>query len=162
RIADAAEAGNWGRVQAVLPSLRRELLLNGVMREPGSYLLRLVSQQARRLERWIKPRSGLHVVFLGPDGVGKSTVIEAVQESVSPAFLKMKYQTFARSLLPNKSKPSPHALPPRSLVASLVKAAWWAVCYTIGYVEAVHPTRCGGGLVINHRYLLDAMVDPKR
>jgi thymidylate kinase len=162
RIADAAEAGNWGRVQAVLPSLRRELLLNGVMRQPGSYLSRLAAQQGRRLQRWIMPRSGLHVVFLGPDGVGKSTVIEAVQERVSPAFLKMKYQTFARGLLPSKPKPSPHALPPRSLVASLVKAAWWALCYTIGYVEAVHPTRCGGGLVINHRYLLDAMVDPKR
>ena len=43
-----------------------------------------------------------------------------------------------------------------------MKAAWWMWCYTFGYLCSVHPTRARGGLAINHRYLLDAMIDPKR
>src|SRR5687767_16040180 len=107
------------------------------------------------------PESGLHVVFLGPDGVGKSTVIEAVQHRVADAFLQVKYKTFAGSLLPNKPKASPHALPPRSKPASLLKAGWWLWCYTVGYATATHPVRARGGLAINHRYLVDAIVDRK-
>jgi hypothetical protein len=85
-----------------------------------------------------------------------------VQKRVADAFLSEKYQTFARSILANKPKKSPHELPPRSKPASFAKAGWWAVCYTLGYFKSVHPTRCGGGLAINHRYLIDAIVDPKR
>ena len=162
RIADAAEAGNFIRVHPVLPQLRRELLRNTLIHQPVDYSKRLASKQGRRLLRWLRPRSGLHVVFLGPDGVGKSTVIDAVKERIAPAFLHVKYRTFARSLLPNKPKAAPHALPPRSKTASLLKAAWWAVCYTLGYFVSVHPTRARSGLAINHRYLLDAIVDPMR
>jgi thymidylate kinase len=106
----------------------------------------------------------LHVVFLGPDGVGKSTVIAGVQEDLSPAFLKTEYHTFAPSLLPARmqQKPSPHALPPRGKLASLYKAGWWLICYTIGYMLTIHPARARSAFVLNHRYLLDAIVDRKR
>ena len=162
RIADAAEANEWGSVHAALPELRKELMLNGAIRQPTSFVYRVLAQQWNRAKRWANPKSGLHVVFLGPDGVGKSTTIDTVKERVAPAFLEMRYETFARSLLPNKPKASPHALPPRSYPASLLKAAWWMWCYTFGYLHSVHPTRARGGLAINHRYLLDAMIDPKR
>jgi thymidylate kinase len=102
------------------------------------------------------------VVFLGPDGVGKSTVIDAVQQRLAPAFLRTNYQSFARGILGYRKKKSPHALPPRSLPASLVKACWWLMCYTLGYYASVYPTLVRGGMVINHRYLLDAIVDPRR
>ena len=48
------------------------------------------------------------------------------------------------------------------LPASLLKAAWWLVCYTIGYGLTVRPTLARAGLVVNHRYLVDAIVDQKR
>jgi thymidylate kinase len=104
------------------------------------------------------------VVFLGPDGVGKSTVIAGVQEDLSPAFLKTEYHTFAPSLLPARmqQKPSPHAKPPRGKLASLYKVAWWSICYTLGYIASIHPARARSAFVLNHRYLLDAIVDPKR
>jgi len=89
-------------------------------------------------------------------------VIEAVQTRVADAFLSVKYQTFARSILPNRPKKSPHSLPPRSRAASLAKAVWWMGCYVLGYWTSIHPTRARGGLAINHRYLIDAIVDPKR
>lgn len=161
-VADAAEANDWALVHKRLPELKKEFLRNSVVRSPGSYAMRVLGSQARRVKRWLLPESGLHVVFLGPDGVGKSTVIETVQTRVADAFLSVKYQTFARSLLANKPKASPHALPPRSKFQSMLKVAWWLNCYTLGYFKSIHPTRCRGGLAINHRYLIDAVVDPKR
>jgi thymidylate kinase len=162
-IGAAAGRDAWAAVRKHLPKLRREMLIRLALRRPVSTAVRVVGQQCSRASRWTSPRaSGLHVVFLGPDGAGKSTVIEAVQARVAPAFLNVRYQTFARGILPTRAKKSPHALPPRSLAGSAVKAAWWLVCYTLGYYKSIYPTLARGGLQINHRYLLDAIVDPKR
>ena len=46
--------------------------------------------------------------------------------------------------------------------ASLIKAGWWLLCYGPGYFTVVYPTKARGGLWINHRYLIDAIVDPER
>ena len=157
-VLDAARTGRWNVVQPMLPQLDQELRKR-CRGENG------VGKWARRVGRWLRPTSGLHVVFLGPDGVGKSTVIEAVKASLSPAFLRYSYQTFAPSLIPTPLQPkkeTPHQLPPRGLAASLLKAAWWCVCYTAGYYASVRPTVARAGLVLNHRYLPDAIVDPKR
>ena len=128
-------------------------------------MARFVGKMGRRVARWTKPQNGIHLVFLGPDGVGKSTVIDAVREAALPAFLRTDYQTFAPSLIPGPLQPkkdTPHQLPPRSKPASYVKAAWWSVCYTAGYFATIRPAAARASLVLNHRYLLDAMVDPKR
>jgi thymidylate kinase len=61
-----------------------------------------------------------------------------------------------------QQKPSPHAKPPRGKLASLYKVAWWSICYTLGYIASIHPARARSAFVLNHRYLLDAIVDPKR
>jgi thymidylate kinase len=162
-IAASPLRDEWEPVIAVLPALRREMMLKLALARPLSYLGRVADKYFRRLKRWSRPRrGGLHVVFLGPDGAGKSTVIDAVQKRLAPAFLRTSYQSFARGILGFRKKPSPHALPPRSLPGSLIKACWWLGCYTIGYYAAVYPTLVRGGMVINHRYLLDAIVDPRR
>lgn len=161
-ILRAVRGGAWEEVRRDLPRLRRELLTSASSKPVGG----AVGRWARRIRRWLAPPCGLHLVFLGPDGVGKSTVIDALRRNLSPIFLRDKYLTFAPSLLPSRfetPKPDgPHSLPPRSFPASLIKAGWWAVCYTVGYYATIHPALARAGLVINHRYLPDAMVDPKR
>ncbi len=157
-VVSAARTGRWADVEGMLPVLGNELRTRG-RRGRG------VGKWARRASRWARPTSGLHVVFLGPDGVGKSTVIDAVRESLRPAFLRYSYQTFAPSLIPGPMQPkkdTPHQLPPRGKAASWMKAAWWSACYTAGYYASIRPTIARAGLVINHRYLPDAIVDPKR
>jgi thymidylate kinase len=163
RLIDAAIAsGDWRAVQFELPTLARLATSRG--RRVG--LAESARRLSSRIARWIRPNRGLHVVFLGPDGAGKSTIIERVEHDLHDAFLHHAYLTFAPGLIPGKfaaPKPGgPHSLPPRSLPASLAKAGWWLVCYTAGYLATVHPTRARGGLVINHRYLVDAIVDRKR
>jgi thymidylate kinase len=157
-IAMSVRTRQWAEVRSQLDLLQRDLL-NHKPRTSG------LGRWMRRINRWINPDCGLHAVFLGPDGVGKSTVIDAVREHLSDAFLRTDYFTFAPSLIPQKFQPekkTPHELPPRGYFASLLKAAWWAVCYTLGYQASVRPAKARASFVMNHRYLLDAMVDRKR
>ena len=161
-VSKAARDGDWSPIQRSIKSLRRNLLASRSAKPPGQLFRRMI----RKAARWILPRNGFHVVFLGPDGVGKSTTIETFQRDLALAFLSTIYLTFAPGLLPQKFAPpkpdGPHSLPPRSLSASLLKAAWWLVCYTVGYCVTIRPTLARAGLVVNHRYLVDAIVDQKR
>jgi len=161
-LMQAARLNDWSWVRRHISELSRGLISGPGARHSGG----AVGATGRRIARWVKPPCGLHVVFLGPDGVGKSTVIEAVRRDLSPVFLQEKYLTFAPGILPARfevPKPDgPHSLPPRSYPASLVKAAWWTMCYTAGYGVSIHSTLARAGLVVNHRYLPDAIVDPKR
>jgi thymidylate kinase len=171
-----ARDSSWQRVNASIGDLRADLF-NHVAERPFARVARKLRQWGRRLARWCSPRPpcGLHVVFLGPDGVGKSTVIEGVTRALTPAFLRTDYFTFAPSILPRRNKPKthdgaearpadtgPHALPPRSYPASLLKAGWWFLCYTVGYLLTIHPAKARSSLVINHRYFVDAIVDRRR
>ncbi|HEX4123612.1 MAG TPA: hypothetical protein VHY37_02735 [Tepidisphaeraceae bacterium] len=163
RLIEAAIfSGDWRAVQFEIPALAKLTASRG-SKIP---LVEFIHRQTGRVGRWLRPNRGVHVVFLGPDGAGKSTIIERVEHELRDAFLDHAYLTFAPGLIPGKfaaPKPGgPHSLPPRSRPASLAKAAWWLVCYTVGYFATVHPTRARGGLVVNHRYLVDAIVDQKR
>jgi len=105
--------------------------------------------------------------MLGPDGVGKSTVVEVLQRDLAPAFCGIEYGTFAPGLLPHKPPPQgaggqPHGKPPRSLPASIIKALWWIVYYSLGYHLTIRPVLARGGLALNHRYCVDAIVDSRR
>ena len=166
RILDAVGRDDLDAIREDLRRLRAELLGRTALRHPLATCRHWIGKMTRRLRRWSRPRNGLHVVFLGPDGVGKSTVIEAVQGHLGRAFLRTEYHTFAPSLIPGaRPRPpgmGPHALPPRSLPASLAKAVWWFLCYTVGYALTIHPALARSRLVIGHRYLLDALVDPGR
>src|SRR6185312_13636107 len=161
-IINAAHTGEWEPIRRDIATLREDLFSSpSVQRDRHE-----PARSLRRLRRWASPPCGLHLVFLGPDGVGKSTVIDTIRRDLAPIFLRDKYLTFAPGLLPTRFevlKPDgPHSLPPRSFVASLIKAAWWAACYTAGYYLTIHSFLARAGLVINHRYLPDAIVDPKR
>src|SRR5262249_34180008 len=124
-----------------------------------------LARWTRRIRRWRRAEHGLHAVFLGSDGAGKSTVIGLVKDDLANAFLGTVLHDFAPSILPRSAQTNPsrpHDLPPRSFPVSLLKAAWWAMVYMIGYRIVA---RCAGAraqLVLNHRYLVDALVDSKR
>jgi len=159
-ITEAADTGDWKQVISNLPRLRSEMLMRR-----RSRLSTRFSEIGRKLRRWIRPHSGLHVVLLGPDGVGKSTVQEAVEQDLAPAFGgRISTRTFAPGLLGMRHiKPGqPHGLPPRSLPAAYAKAVYWAIYYSIGYFFTVWPDLAGSRMAINHRYFVDSIADPRR
>ena len=106
------------------------------------------------------------MVFLGPDGVGKSTVLEAAKEDLRGAFYDVTYRTYAPMLLRRATLdgkgPPPHSLRPRSKAAAFAKAIYWAGYYSLGYFPTAYRDRARAALAINHRYLVDAIVDPRR
>jgi thymidylate kinase len=106
------------------------------------------------------------VVLLGADGAGKSTVLEAVRESVAPAFRLTRACHLSPALFRRRSQAGPvtdpHGQPPRSFIGSIVKAGYWLFDYTVGYHFIVRPALVRSSLVLFDRYLVDALVDSRR
>jgi len=165
-ILSAAISSDWREVRGNLGSLRRALRLRAFLRRPGTVLRNKLSALCRRVARVLRP-DGLNVVFLGPDGAGKSSVVEAVGPALIGAFNNWTCLGFAPPILahftangPRKTD-QPHALPPRSLFASVLRAAYWFMYYTVRY-PALRVALARSTLVLNDRDFLDILVDQKR
>ncbi len=111
-------------------------------------------------------RPGLWVAFFGPDGAGKSAVIERVKLALSPSFSAIRQfhlrAGFGRARGFSPPVTSPHANPPRGLAISLLKLLYLAADYWLGYFFFVRPALAAGGLVLFDRYYYDMLVDPRR
>lgn len=127
--------------------------------EPGSL--------RAQVRQWFRPSLGLHIVFLGPDGVGKSTVISEIGARLAAEFRGVERASFVRT--PWARHPpapgaldDPHGLPTRSLIASLLKAAFWITYYSVGCIILIVPRLRRSTLILHDRYLVDVLVDPRR
>jgi thymidylate kinase len=166
-IVSAASSGNWEPVRCHLGKLRAELRRRATVRNPwrvvGSRLRRL----AERTLRVCSPASGLNLVFLGPDGAGKSSVLQAMGQGLAGAFARTTCYGFAPALLhrlrPHTPTGRPHGLPPRSFLTSVLRAVfYWFAYYTFGYSVTVHLSLARSTLVLHDRHFVDVLVDPRR
>jgi thymidylate kinase len=164
-LTDCARSGTWSILTPQLPVLRKDLLRRGSATAVWSMTRYWAGDTPRRLRRWRRP-TGVHLVLLGPDGAGKSTTLLGLRASLAPAFRR----TAAYHLAPHafRQPPAgapgtdPHGRTPRSLIVSLAKLVYWAVDYIAGYHLAVRPALARSTLVLFDRYLVDALVDPRR
>lgn len=160
-LAHAAATNQWSAVRETLPRLRRALR-RGVPLSAGWVL----GECRRRIARVLQP-TGVVVVFLGPDGSGKSSVIERVLADLAPVFRRTQYLHLRPRVLaagPVAALPvtQPHALAPRGNLASTAKLAWLLLDYVVGYAVRVWPLACRSTLVAFDRYFHDLLVDPQR
>ena len=164
-VGRAAASGDWRVVQAHLSSLRRGILWPRTIGELWSAGRYWAADAGRRLRRWRAP-TGVHVVLLGPDGSGKTSIVSALGAALAPGFRRVAGRHFAPALFRRAGASFqirfPHSRRPRSLMASLAKAAYWALDYTLGYCVRIRPALARSTLVLFDRYLVDALVDPKR
>ncbi|HNP95389.1 MAG TPA: hypothetical protein PKJ63_07160, partial [Cyclobacteriaceae bacterium] len=115
----------------------------------------------RKIYRLFNP-TGIFIVFLGPDGSGKSTVLNRVTKRLTPAFrrthyyhLRPNWACFSRN---TQATQSPHASPPRGFFPSLIKLGLWWADYFIGYWLDVYRRLVSSTFVVFDRYYYDLLV----
>ena len=159
-LAHAAVRNDWSAVRMALPALRKQLH-RGL---PFSFK-HWLNDIIRKMRRILNP-TGLHVVFLGPDGCGKSTVLAQVEKSLGPVFRRTKtyhlrpyFGKAQNDCTPNLN---PHNNTVRDIPSSLAKLALWWADFTIGYFADVFPRLVKSTLVLFDRYYHDLAIDPRR
>lgn len=139
--------------------------LDRIMRHRNRYgPLLLWKEFLRRLSRAIHP-TGLHLTLLGPDGVGKSTLIARLKVLLEPCFRKQLLLHFRPMLLeraPRGVVSDPHAKQPRSMVSSLLKVCYYFADNLLGYWALVYPAKACSTLIVFDRSFEDMLVDQRR
>jgi thymidylate kinase len=105
------------------------------------------------------------VAVLGPDGSGKTSVLNGVADTLSigqvhrhhwrPHVLSVRAST-------NEAVTNPHADPPRSRFVSSLKLLWLMLDWWIGYWGVIVHQRARQGVVLFDRHFIDILVDPRR
>ncbi|WP_027358830.1 hypothetical protein [Desulforegula conservatrix] len=160
-ISTAFETNNQATLQKKLPHLKDQL--HRTLRYTSK---NLTNEIFRLLKRICQP-TGLFVVIMGPDGSGKSTVINAVRKDLEPAFRNKDYfhlkpDVFKRSKGNAGPVLNPHNEPPRTPLMSYLKLLYFLTDYVFGYFIKIKPRLIRSSFVVFDRYYHDLLVDPKR
>ncbi len=118
----------------------------------------------RILKRIFKP-TGIAIAFLGPDGSGKSTIINALTNETLP-FRETAYFHLKPFKNDNEGTPNittnPHEHPPYSMLKSYAKLLFFILQYNLGWIKNIMNLKIRSTLVIFDRYYDDLLVDHKR
>jgi thymidylate kinase len=165
RVTGWIRDGKWQEMEAHLPRLKKVLKWERLKREPLNALRYWLPELTRIWRRWRQP-TGLWVAVLGPDGAGKSTLIEGLQKEVAGAFRRTAQFHLMPALLRRQGDGGPvtypHGKPPRSWLASLLKLSYYWLDYNLGYLLKVRPALAKSTLVLFDRYYDDLLIDPRR
>lgn len=107
------------------------------------------------------------VVFLGPDGSGKSSIVAALKLRLAAGFSGVSTHHWRpRFLLSSRGggypATDPHGTPPRGTLASSLKLAFLLLDWTLGYWGYLIHLRAKGYLVLFDRNYHDLLVDMRR
>ncbi len=106
------------------------------------------------------------IILAGPDGVGKSTLADAIEHRslMGRRVLRLHHRAhlFPRRAVDPRAVTEPHLLPPYPAPISLAKVAYLYFDQLLGWLLRVRPFMASGGWVVLERGWLDAGVDPRR
>jgi thymidylate kinase len=133
------------------------------------------------LDRWrfrmarIQNKPGVCIAVLGPDGVGKSTIIEQIRPVIEKALhTKAIYRHLRPGFLPSlnvlfggrdveATASNPHGSKPSGFIVSLLRLSYYTTDYVVGYWLKVFPKIARQPcLYIFDRYYYDYHFDPAR
>ena len=163
RVVDACVDGSLGEL---LPKLGTQPWRTGLARHPWGLIRYLSGEGVRIARRWFQP-TGLFVVVLGPDGVGKSTLVMRLGQELRTCF--RRWQSFhwrpgviARKKVASAPADDPHGKSTRGALASTLALLGIFLDYWVGYRFILRPFLARTGLVIFDRYYQDLLIDPRR
>jgi len=155
----------WTELEHHVPRLQRALLWQALWRDPLNLLRYWLPEGARRWCRWRYP-TGLFVAVLGPDGAGKSALIEHLRTDLAGAFRRSAVFHLQPDMLRQKEDEgpvtAPHAKPLHPLWLSLLKLPYYWLDYSLGYLVRLRPQLVRSTLVLFDRYYDDVLVDARR
>jgi thymidylate kinase len=136
---------------------------------PSTRLLRTIRYWGGQFRRAIWRTShpiGILVSVLGPDGVGKSTVLEGLATAFSVPLRRRSLFHWRPQVLAkrkdNRPVTDPHGRSPRGSLASMAYlSVFFADCWA-GYLFVIKPRLVRAGFVQFDRYFHDVLVDPRR
>lgn len=164
-IVRMASANDWAEMYSSLEPFRAAMLRS--RKEPFAHTLRALPKNALYLLRRIVQPTGCWIAFIGPDGCGKSLVLDAVSREFAPSFRTVRPFHLRPRLIgrrPSNHGPvtDPHGQPPRGKVASLAKVLDLWLDYVLGFAARIFPGLIRSDLVLFDRCFYDLIVDSKR
>lgn len=156
---------SWTALEQHVPRLQRALLWQALWRDPLNLLRYWLPEGARMWHRWRYP-TGLFVAVLGPDGAGKSALIEHLRTALAGAFRHSAVYHLQPDMLRHKEDEgpvtAPHARPLHPLWLSLLKMPYYWLDYSLGYLVRLRPQLVRSTLMLFDRYYDDILVDARR
>lgn len=157
-----AEDVEWFASNAL--KLRARIMRSKRLEGPIARLRSTLGELARAWHRIARP-TGLVIAVLGPDGSGKSTVLEHLEAELAQAFRRVR-RFHLRPHFGRKGEgvvvTDPHAQPPRGWSMSTLKVLLFTIDYLWGWACSIWPARVRSTLVLFDRYFHDMTVDPAR
>jgi len=175
QISDLMTTGDAQIFNKNIKSYRHILKFISLKTATPFYLLKYIgSQILRAFNRLLYP-VGICVVFLGPDGSGKSTIAKLVLERVSGSFHGNKIMYWRPNALPlmgrlkfwspsdiKTDNPDPHGHPKQGIMKSHIRFLYYLTDYILGYVLKVYWPKVRKQVIIFDRYYYDYLVDLRR
>lgn len=120
---------------------------------------------------------GFSIGFTGPDGVGKTTIINLLQTHLSAVYSKINLYHFRPTVFGNLGDVAhsvglkkevdheynkPHRGKKVGWISSFIRLLYYAIDYIIGYFKRIRPLLVKRELVIFDRYYIDIICDSQR
>ena len=162
----AVEACLNGSIATDLVHARSKFWRTAWSRHPLQLTKYFAAEVQRIVERWIHP-TGILVAILGPDGVGKSTVISGLIGSLNLGFWG-RHRVFhwrPQALFRGREigiNTTPHAKASRGTILSMAYLTAFFLDHWYGYLFTVRPLLVRSNFVVFDRYFHDVLVDPRR
>lgn len=126
---------------------------------PGYWL----KDKLRIVKRIVNP-TGISIAFLGPDGSGKTTVIDGLKSAMLP-FRKTDYFHLKPVHTQNMESgvtTDPHQFKPYNRLKSYSKLLYFIYQYNLGWIKNIIPLKIKSSLIIFDRYFDDLIADNRR
>ena len=164
-LSEMARNHHWEEMRFRLECFRAELRQNSA----ESLTERVTSSPhhvLHHLRRIVNPTGGW-IAIMGPDGAGKSAVIQAIRKQFALAYSKVScFHLRPKSLLrrneTNQPVTDPHGRPARGRILSIAKVFFFIADYWFGYLGTFAPAMMRSQLIVFDRYMYDLLVDSKR